>query len=84
MDRRTTLVALASSVAATLATLPAAAQGQPFALRLVRRAGFQELMGKNKCEIGDLYVSTAAFMVSDVGTKLANALELAIRDDALA
>lgn len=74
MKRRSVLAGTAAML-----SLPAFSQLQPLALRLVRRTGWQELMGKNQCVIGDMYLTTTAFPVSDPGTKLANALELAYR-----
>lgn len=77
MKRRDAIVALSGSIA-----LSASAQLlQPFALRLVRRTGWQQLMLKNQCVIGDLYMTTTVFPISDPGTKLANALELPYRND---
>jgi hypothetical protein len=38
-------------------------------------------MGRNQCIISDLYQSTPAFPMSDPGTKLCNALELAWRNN---
>lgn len=57
------------------------AQTVPVALRLNRRTGWEELMGRNQCIIGDLYHTTPAFPVSDPGTKLCNVLELAYRNN---
>jgi hypothetical protein len=51
----------------------------PLALRLVRRTGWEQLMGRNKCVVGDLYISSPQFPVSDRGTKICQALELAWR-----
>lgn len=78
MDRRIFVAAAAGvlMVPAVLAQLH-----QPLALRLVRRTGWQQLMGANQCVIGDMYVTKSDFPISDVGTKLANALELAYRND---
>lgn len=77
MKRRDALVALSGAL-----VLPASAQLlQPFSLRLVRRTGWQQLMFKNQCVIGDLYMTTSAFPIADPGTKLANALELTYRNN---
>ena len=38
-------------------------------------------MGKNKCVISDIYQSAPAFPISDLGTKLCNAIELAYRNN---
>lgn len=67
--------------AALSAMRPAIAQSQPIALRLVRRTGWEELMGRNQCVIGNLYLTDATFPVSDVGSNLCNALELAYRNN---
>lgn len=53
----------------------------PFALRLVRRTGWEELMGRNKCIISDIYVSSPSFPVSDRGRKVCHGLELAWRNN---
>jgi hypothetical protein len=79
MTRRKALVALGNVL--ICAARPTFAQMQPFALRLVRRAGFAEFMGKNRCVISDLYESTPEFPLSDLGTKLCNAIELAYRNN---
>jgi len=63
--------------AATLAK----AQFGPVALRLVRRTGFNELMGKNHCVVGDLYQTVPSFPISDPGSKVSNTLELAYRNN---
>ena len=63
------------------AALRAQSPLQPLALRLIRRAGFQELMGKNKCVISDLYKSNPTFPITDLGYKLSNALELPMRNN---
>lgn len=77
MKRRAALVAVSTAIA-----LPATAQQlQVFALRLVRRTGWQQLMFKNGCVIGDLYMTTSPFPISDPGTQLANALELTYRNN---
>jgi len=56
-------------------------QIRPFALRLVRRTGWEELMYRNKCIIGDFYLSSPEFPKSDLGRKLRNALELPWRNN---
>lgn len=53
----------------------------PLALRLVRRTGWEELMGRNSCIVSSLYVTTPYFPVSDQGTRICQALELAYRND---
>lgn len=53
----------------------------PLALRLVRRTGWEELMARNNCIIGDLYLSNPHFPMSDLGTKLCFTLELAWRNN---
>lgn len=79
MRRRTVLCGL---VAATFSSPSLViAQFTPFALRLVRRTGWEELMGRNKCVIGDLYHSDPSFPISDLGTKLCNVLELPYRNN---
>ena len=50
-------------------------------LRLVRRTGWEELMGRNRCVIADVYVASQTFPIADPGRKLANALELAWRNN---
>ena len=57
-------------------------QQLPIGLRLVRRVGWQDLMGKNRCVVGDLYRSDPGFPASTLGTKVCNALELAYRNKA--
>lgn len=64
-----------------LAALPSLSQSQPLALRLVRRTGWEELMGRNQCVISDLYKSEPSFPQADLGTKLGTALELAYRNN---
>lgn len=59
----------------------AISQVQPLALRLVRRTGWQALMGTNKCVIGDMFVTSTSFPLSDRGSKISNALELAYRNN---
>lgn len=76
--RRKFLIALGSSLVLTAAH----AQVQPTYLRLVRRTGWEQLMGRNKCSIGDLYKSIRTFPISDPGTKICNVLELAYRNNA--
>lgn len=69
-------------LSALLALAPQAmAQARPMGLRLVRRRGWEELMGRNQCVISDLYLADASFPVSDLGSKLCNALELAYRNN---
>ncbi len=53
----------------------------PFALRLVRRTGWEELMGKNSCIVSSLFASVPHFPISDPGTKICQALELAYRNN---
>jgi hypothetical protein len=50
-------------------------------LRLVRRTGWEELMGRNKCVISDLYRADPSFPISSLGNKISNALELAYRNN---
>lgn len=38
-------------------------------------------MGRNQCVIGDLYLTTPSFPISDPGTKISNTLELAYRNN---
>lgn len=56
-------------------------QVQAVAFRLVRRVGWEEMMGRNKCSIGDLYKTSPTFPVSHIGTKICNALELPYRNN---
>lgn len=72
---------IAASIAAAAFPSFSHAQVVPVALRLVRRVGWQELMGRNLCVIGDLYHSDRTFPVSDLGAKLSNALELPYRNN---
>lgn len=78
MQRRKLLFATA---VASLVSWDAAGQMQPFALRLVRRAGWEELMGRNLCIVSDLYASNPAFPRSDLGNRIGVALELAYRNN---
>lgn len=79
MDRRQFLL-IASSAFTALITAPAAPiPFQPCNLRLVRRRGWEEMMGRNKCVISDLYLTVGGFPISDRGTRLCSALELAWR-----
>lgn len=79
IKRRTLLL----TIAATPFGLDAAhAQNQPIGLRLVRRVGWQEQMGKNRCVVGDLYRSSPDFPAAALGSKLCTALELAYRNAA--
>jgi hypothetical protein len=48
----------------------------PLYLRLVRRTGWEELMGRNQCIISDLYVTTTGFPMADRGRHICNGLEL--------
>jgi hypothetical protein len=57
------------------------AQLQALSLRLIRRTGWEDLMKRNKCVIGDLYVSSPDFPKSDPGRKLCNVLELPWRNN---
>ena len=57
-------------------------QNQPIGLRLVRRVGWQEQMGKNRCVVGDLYRSSPDFPSTTLGSKLCTALEFAYRNAA--
>lgn len=59
----------------------AEAQLATFALRLVRRTGWEELMGSNQCVISDLYYSIPSFPISDLGTRIGTGLELAYRNN---
>jgi hypothetical protein len=79
-DRRGFLIGCVA-IAATMLSPMTYAQFQPFALRLVRRTGWAELMGRNQCVIDDLYHSEPSFPISDLGTKLSNALELPFRNN---
>ena len=77
--RRTVLIALTS---APLALDVAVAQQPPIGLRLVRRVGWQDLMGQKRCVVGDLYRSDPGFPASALGSKVCNVLELAYRNKA--
>lgn len=77
VNRRTFLVGLPAAIAAWAAQ----SQTLPFALRLHRRTGWEELMHKNACVIGDLYQTKSTFPVAELGTKICNALELAYRNN---
>src|SRR5271166_3801664 len=48
----------------------------PLYLRLVRRTGWEELMGRNQCIISDLFVTASGFPRSDRGRHICNGLEL--------
>jgi hypothetical protein len=79
LPRRTVLIAVA---AAPLALDVAVAQQPPIGLRLVRRVGWQDLMGQKRCVVGDLYRSDPGFPASALGAKVCNVLELAYRNKA--
>ena len=79
LPRRTVLIAVA---AAPLALDVAVAQQPPIGLRLVRRVGWQDLMGQKRCVVGDLYRSDPGFPASALGSKVCNVLELAYRNKA--
>jgi hypothetical protein len=81
MDRRDFLRGAVVLGACVYEPGAALAQFQPLYLRLVRRTGWEQLMGRNKCVIGDLYVSAAGFPLTDFGRKLCTALELAYRNN---
>jgi hypothetical protein len=81
MERRDAVCAVAFALLGLGLPSRGFAQFQPFALRLVRRTGFAELMGKNQCVISDIYQSDPTFPISDRGTKLCNGLELAYRNN---
>jgi hypothetical protein len=82
MTRRQALSLFAVFAAAfTIRRGSAIAQMQIIGLRLVRRTGWEELMGRNKCVIGDLYRSDPSFPLSNLGTKISKALELAYRNN---
>lgn len=80
ISRRGFLIGSAAIAASMLSPITYA-QFQFFALRLVRRSGWAELMGRNQCVIDDLYHSEPTFPISDLGTKLCNALELPFRNN---
>lgn len=80
ISRRSVIFASTSALLC-LSLFPAAAQAKPIALRLVRRTGWEELLGRNQCVIGDLYLTDLSFPLADAGTKISNALELAYRND---
>lgn len=64
---------------ALILTWNARGQTVAVALRLVRRSGWEQLMARNQCVISELYRTTPDFPLSDIGTKISNALELAYR-----
>ena len=78
VPRRTVLFAIAAASSVGLDV--ALAQQPPIGLRLVRRVGWQDLMGKNRCVAGDLYRSDPGFPASALGSKVCSALELAYRN----
>lgn len=78
VPRRTVLLTLAAASSAGLDL--AVAQQPPVGLRLVRRVGWQDLMGKNRCVVGDLYRSDPGFPASALGSKICSVLELAYRN----
>lgn len=69
ISRRSVIFASTSALLC-LSLFPAAAQAKPIALRLVRRTGWEELMGRNQCVIGDLYLTDLSFPLADAGTKI--------------
>ena len=77
LQRRTVLLAVA---VAPLALDVAVAQQAPIGLRLVRRVGWQDLMDKKRCVVGDLYRSDPGFPASALGAKVCSVLELAYRN----
>ena len=79
LSRRTVLLAMA---VAPLGLDVAIAQQPPIGLRLVRRVGWQDLMDKKRCVVGDLYRSDPGFPASALGAKVCNVLELAYRNKA--
>ena len=79
IPRRTVLLAVATT---PLALDLAVAQQPAISLRLVRRVGWQELMGKNRCVVGDLYRTDPGFPASALGAKVCSVLELAYRNKA--
>jgi len=79
ITRRTLVLTMAAT---PFALDPAVAQGQPIGLRLVRRVGWQEQMGKSRCVVGDLYRSNPNFPATELGSKVCTALELAYRNPA--
>jgi hypothetical protein len=80
-NRRQTIIRIAGTILCCGYGTISFAQITPLALRLARRTGWEQLMGKNQCVIGDLYVSTPDFPITDPGRKLCNALELAWRNN---
>jgi hypothetical protein len=56
-------------------------QSAPFALRLVRDVGSEELMGRNQYALGSLYQSDSGFSGSALGTRLCGTLKLPYRND---
>ena len=80
VPRRTVLFAIATASSVGLDV--ALAQQPPIGLRLVRRVGWQDLMGKNRCVVGDLYRSDPGFPASALGSKVCSVLELAYRNKA--
>lgn len=80
MSRRS-VIAASTATLLWFSLLPAAAQVKPTALRLVRRTGWEELMGRNQCIIGDLFFTDPSFPAADMGSKISNALELAYRNN---
>lgn len=80
MSRRSFITASTATLLC-LTLFPAAAQVKPIALRLVRRTGWEELMGRNQCVIGELFLTDPSFPLADLGTKISNALELAYRNN---
>jgi Family of unknown function (DUF5675) len=76
-SRRLVLLSVPIWIVAPLAF----SQIQPSYLRLVRRGGWEEMMGRNKCVIGDLFYSNSMFPISDLGTKICNVLELPYRNN---
>jgi len=81
MRRRELLFGTIGWMATLAGPTAVGAQALPLALRLVRRTGWEELMGRNQCIISDLYVSTPQFPRSDLGAKIGTGLELAWRNN---
>ena len=80
MHRRLMLHSALALLAATgMRSVAGATPGIPFEtcnVRVVRRRGWEELMGRNKCVISDLYKTVDGFPVSDLGVKVCTVLEL--------
>lgn len=81
MFRRQFVRVYASALLFPLIPTGLIAQFRPLAVRLVRRTGWEELMQRNKCVIGDFFVASPDFPMSDRGRKLCNALELPWRNN---